>query len=165
MKNLFIILFFSIVSLEVFGQTFTKSDFIENNWFINVDSEYIAKHDTINLFRVIKFEAKIKQLNETHIAYFYSHQKLNSVNFKAQDSLRILDLHLLQCGFVVDGFDGKWKFNENSQTIFFNSYKSLNASYKIIAKKDERVEIETEFKRDKIEFKADLLTLKLLRIK
>ncbi|MGK4568164.1 hypothetical protein [Flavobacterium sp. 3HN19-14] len=163
MKKLMTIVFL-LTLLKSNSQNLKKFELLENNWFINLDSEYVAKHDTIQIFKVLNIKTKNIHIKNREAAYFFSKERLTELNFR-KDTLFTSHLHLLQCGFVFNTYIGNWNFDEPSQTISFDSKTLLNSSYKIIAKKDERAEIETEYHNEKIIFATDLVVYNLIKIR
>lgn len=164
MKGIFILILFSCLSIS-YSQNLKKEIFEETNWFTGIDSINVAKKDTITIFKIKNIETKNERLTEYYVAYFYSKLNLRVIKFQKENDLQVQKLHLLQSGFVFDDSYGKWNFDEKNQILTFNSEGKLNSSYRIIARKDERVNIETEFKTDKIIFATDLETIILMRLK
>ncbi|GAA4042406.1 hypothetical protein [Flavobacterium chungnamense] len=164
MKNIFILILFSCLSIS-YSQNLKKEIFEETNWFSGADSIDLAKKDTITIFKIKNIETKNENLTEYYVAYFYSKLNLRVTKFKKENDLQVQKLHLLQCGFVFDDLYGKWNFDDKNQILTFTSEGMLNSSYRIIARKEERANIETEFKTDKIIFTTDLETLVLTRLK
>ncbi len=164
LKGIFILILFSYLSIS-YSQNLKKEIFEETNWFTGIDSINVAKKDTITIFKIKNIETKNERLTEYYVAYFYSKLNLRVIKFQKENDLQVQKLHLLQCGFIFDDSYGKWNFDEKNQILTFNSEGMLNSSYRIIARKDERVNIETEFKTDKIIFATDLETIILMRLK
>ena len=164
MKNIFILIIFSCLTIS-YSQNLKIESFKETNWFCSVDSIDVATKDTITIFKIKNIETKNERLTEYYIAYFYSKLNLRVIKFQKENDLQVQKLHLLQCGFVFDDSYGKWNFDEKNQILTFTSEGMLNSSYRIIARKDERENIETEFKTDKIIFTTDLEALILTRLK
>ena len=164
MKNIFILILIPFLSIS-YSQNLKKEIFEETDWFSNVDSIDVAKKDTITIFKIKNIETKNERLTQYYVAYFYSKLNLRVIKFQKENDLQVQKLHLLHCGFVFDDVYGKWNFDEKNQILTFTSEGMFNSSYRIIARKDERENIETEFKTDKIIFTTDLETLILTRLK
>jgi hypothetical protein len=164
MKFIFL---FLLLNLNLKTQYINKSEFVNSEWFADNSNQNFYKADTIYLRKMLKYECDDKKLSRAHvILLFNQNEDVEVLNFYKRDKISFSDISMNLCSHLRLIENWKWKFDEKSQTLNFDSDKSSKLSYKVLQKDSENRTWECKIEEGKYtKFKAEFITLKLLKIK
>ena len=159
-----ILLLFLISGLGIFAQNISKSDFRNSEWFTNVNGKNLFKSDTLALSKIVNIEPKRFTKMSPFVKMDYLKTNLFSTLEFKKDDLFIEEVDKEWCGFNFSD-QINWKYDGENQNLRFYKNETLIAEYKIISQKTEIAKWNNNVERKPIELSADILTLKLSKLK
>jgi len=166
MKTKFILLIL-LLSFNLNAQNVSKEELINTEWLADNSNQNFYKSDTIYLRKMLKYECDDKKLSRGHIISSFNQKKdVEVLNFYKRNKISFSDISMNWCSHLRSLENWEWKFDEQTQSLYFVSDENSKLSYRILQKVDEKISWQSVVDKGKLtNFKAEFLTLKLIRIK
>lgn len=163
-KRINISLLFLIISIGIFAQDITKSDFENSEWFTNTNGGKLFKSDTLFLFKTINLLPKKHSEMSSFVKMNYLKTNLISTLEFKKSTVFIDDIDIEWCGF---NFSDKinWEFDSTTKRLRFSKKANLIAEYKVVSKKNDFSNWDNNSEENNIELNTEILILELSKLR
>ena len=163
MKTIILLLFLTL-SVGVFAQDISQSEFQNSEWFSETNGETLFKTDSLKISKIVNFNS---EQNSDLLPFlklnFLKTKLISTLEFNDND-LRIEEIDTEWCGFNFSG-QFTWKFDNNKQSLSLYREEKLIAEYRINTNKTELTKWNNNSTENFIELKAEIMTLELSKLK
>lgn len=155
---------FLVFSLGMFAQNVSKTDFQESEWFTNVNGESLFESDILILSKIITVAPKKYSYLLPFLEIDYLNAKMISTLEFRKNNIYVEEIRAAFGGFS-SSYIMRWKLNSKKQELEFYKDGNVLAKYQIVLQTNDSHEWNNNSKEKPIKLNADILTLKLVKLK